>query len=451
MTNRNGQPPHGGWPPSIARRLAVLALLILPALTLAQDNATLEPGVYPQSYNALLQTPALSDILSPLLSLRDDALRADAYLYAAAEWKRAEDRLGGIAQNLARGKIEAAQKRAGETAMLYQQARLSATETTVLGEVKAAYANAQKQKLEREIPRTMAHVSALMAQARQSLLNDIDDVPGARALAEQAMAELTHGRWLQQRIASANETNGAKGASEAIMLEWEQVIGSVSEATGTTADFSAGPHLPAQAIVSAIASLEQRIAALEGELEARNTQIRGLQAQLTASGEELDTIARQRTALEDTLAAQARVREQFTAIEQMFDEGEAEVTREGKRLLVRLIGLSFDSGSTEVTEDQQPVLDKVIAAINVFPNSRVTVEGHTDSRGRDETNMTLSRDRAHSVRDYLLSLSGIVSTRVTSDGYGETQPIASNDSEEGRARNRRIEVRIDPRLGSAVP
>ncbi len=450
MTYRNGQPPQGGWPTSIARRLAVL-ILLLPAFVSAQDNATLEPGVYPPSYTALLEHPALAEVLSPLLRLRDDALRADAYLYAAGEWKRAEGRLGDIAQNLARGKIEAAQKRAGETATLYQQARLSATETTVLGEVKAAWADAQKQKLAREIPTTMARVNDLILQTQQSLQNDIDDVSRARSLADEAMATLAHGRWLHRRIAAANEKHGSKGASEAIMLEWQQVIGSISQAAGTDADFTDGPRPPAQAIVSVIRTLEQRISALEGELEARNTQIRGLQTQLTASGEELDTIARQRTALEDTLAAQARVREQFTSIERLFSDDEAEVTREGKRLLLRLVGLSFDSGSTEVAEDQQPLLDKVIDAINVFPNSRVTVEGHTDSRGRDETNMTLSRDRAHAVREYLLSLSGIVSTRVTSDGYGETQPIASNDTEQGRARNRRIEVRIDPRLGNTVP
>jgi OmpA-OmpF porin, OOP family len=85
-------------------------------------------------------------------------------------------------------------------------------------------------------------------------------------------------------------------------------------------------------------------------------------------------------------------------------------------------------------------------AATVFPQSQIVIEGHTDSYGGDETNMTLSRQRAEAVSQYLSSQFGIPAFRITAIGYGETRPIANNETAQGRARNRRIDVRIEPQL-----
>ena len=82
----------------------------------------------------------------------------------------------------------------------------------------------------------------------------------------------------------------------------------------------------------------------------------------------------------------------------------------------------------------------------MFPRSQIVIEGHTDSYGSDENNMTLSRERADSVRAYLASEFGIPAFRMGTAGYGETQPIANNETPQGRERNRRIDVRIEPQL-----
>jgi outer membrane protein OmpA-like peptidoglycan-associated protein len=91
------------------------------------------------------------------------------------------------------------------------------------------------------------------------------------------------------------------------------------------------------------------------------------------------------------------------------------------------------------------LLQKVADAAQVFRNAQVVVEGHTDSYGRDDTNLQLSQQRAEAVSAYLADL-GIQAFRTSSVGYGETQPIANNETEQGRARNRRIDVRIEPQL-----
>ena len=89
----------------------------------------------------------------------------------------------------------------------------------------------------------------------------------------------------------------------------------------------------------------------------------------------------------------------------------------------------------------QEILDRdVVPELKADPRLRVIIEGHTDSVGSDEYNMELSGRRAGAVSKYLVS-KGIDSTRLQAKGLGETQPIASNDTEEGRAKNRRVELK----------
>ena len=86
-------------------------------------------------------------------------------------------------------------------------------------------------------------------------------------------------------------------------------------------------------------------------------------------------------------------------------------------------------------------LDEIAAIMQQYPNTRFVVEGHTDSSGDDAYNMDLSRKRAAAVVNYLVG-KGINRSMLSSVGYGETQPIASNSTAEGRAQNRRVVVRL---------
>ncbi len=101
----------------------------------------------------------------------------------------------------------------------------------------------------------------------------------------------------------------------------------------------------------------------------------------------------------------------------------------------------FKTGSDEIDPRSHEMLDEVGAILKVNPDLEIRVEGHTDSRGNAETNMRLSQERADSVRDYLTSR-GARGGQVEAKGYGQTRPIASNETEEGRAQNRRVEFHI---------
>jgi outer membrane protein OmpA-like peptidoglycan-associated protein len=174
-----------------------------------------------------------------------------------------------------------------------------------------------------------------------------------------------------------------------------------------------------------------------------------LEEEIRDLDERLGGVSQERVALVQRLEAEARIREQFTSIENMFTRDEARVSREGNRMIIRLVGLTFQSGQAEVRPAYRALLDKVRQAADVFPRSQIVVEGHTDSYGGDDGNLALSRRRAEAVSTYLTGELGVPAFRMSAVGYGETQPIANNDTEQGRERNRRIDIIIEPQLESA--
>ncbi|MBE2262390.1 MAG: OmpA family protein [Burkholderiaceae bacterium] len=101
--------------------------------------------------------------------------------------------------------------------------------------------------------------------------------------------------------------------------------------------------------------------------------------------------------------------------------------------------ISFDTGSAVIKPSLQPVLNQFAQGLNNQPNMLVTIVGHTDSTGTDAINNPLSVNRAASARDYLVSR-GVSMQRIQIDGRGSHEPIADNNTDAGRAKNRRIEI-----------
>jgi outer membrane protein OmpA-like peptidoglycan-associated protein len=110
-----------------------------------------------------------------------------------------------------------------------------------------------------------------------------------------------------------------------------------------------------------------------------------------------------------------------------------------KRLILR--GVNFDFDKANIRPDARPVLDEAIHTLKAAGDVRVSVEGHTDSVGSDAYNQRLSVRRANAVADYLAK-GGITASRMEVSGFGESQPVASNDTADGRAQNRRVELNV---------
>ena len=111
-------------------------------------------------------------------------------------------------------------------------------------------------------------------------------------------------------------------------------------------------------------------------------------------------------------------------------------------LVTIILNVEFDTDRAVVKDKYRGEIKKVADFMKIYPNTTAVIEGHTDNVFTAEYNQKLSQDRADSVRQYLISNFGIKASRLTSVGYGLTRPIASNNTEEGRQKNRRVQAVI---------
>lgn len=198
------------------------------------------------------------------------------------------------------------------------------------------------------------------------------------------------------------------------------------------------------AVVYANYELDQRNkTAADQNYRARQDALRK-QAETTAanSQQQLDSTRQNLASTRGQLAeAQSRAAAAMASLEQI-----ARVKEESRGTVITMDGsVLFVSGKAELLPIAQNKLDDVAKALNdVDESQKVVIEGHTDSNGDDAFNQRLSQERADSVRTYLVS-KGVKAERITAVGKGESQPLATNASPEGRANNRRVEIIIQKR------
>ena len=136
--------------------------------------------------------------------------------------------------------------------------------------------------------------------------------------------------------------------------------------------------------------------------------------------------------------------EKFAAAQKQFSPDEAEVYRQGDQLLIRLKNMQYQSGRTELPSSAYPVLAKVKDVIASLGAEKVKVEGHSDASGSKKLNQKLSQGRAESVAKYLESEKVIGKNQVEAEGLGFEKPIAPNNTKQGRAQNRRVDIIVTP-------
>jgi len=140
--------------------------------------------------------------------------------------------------------------------------------------------------------------------------------------------------------------------------------------------------------------------------------------------------------------------EAFEAARREFKKTEAEVSREGNRLVIRLKALEFPASQSVLRGSNFPLLAKVAKVVKGFDGSSVEVAGHTDSDGGKEANQKLSTERAQAISDYLVSNEAIAEDKIKVTGHGYERPLASNKTAKGKAQNRRVDIIISPRTSA---
>jgi outer membrane protein OmpA-like peptidoglycan-associated protein len=381
--------------------------------------------------------------LASLIKTREDALNADAPTFAPEAWPDAESMFEEAARRLETGNIRQAREISTEAETVFRDAELTAIKAQYLSQTRALLARAEQLRVPRYAPQTFSRAQALLLEAETQLNENRYDTDLPRSLAQQANYEARHAIFLAGQIEQIDEE---ETTAENVILRYEEPLTQIAAAADRVAPLDEGTDEITTELIAFLEQLREEAEQARVDLADSRVRIAELEEEVRVLDEQLGGVSQERVALIQRLEAEAFIREQFATIEELFEREDARVSREGNNLVLRLVGLTFESGGTEIAAEHHGLLQDVARAASVFPRSQIVVEGHTDSYGSDDTNMSLSQARADAVSTYLAEAFGIPAFRISAVGYGETRPIANNETPQGRERNRRIDVRIEPEL-----
>ena len=381
--------------------------------------------------------------LSQALKSRQDAANAKAPELSAELWEQAQRKFSSAIRYLESGNLKSAKRQEIEATSLYRDAELVAIKAQYLGETRQLLADADRRRVGRYAPITLGKAKQLLADAERELNENRYDTDLPRSLAKQANYEAKHAIYLSEIVLRIRDKDLTP---EELVLLWEEPMRAIAGAADVIPDMHDGPDRLSQELVAFVEALRSDKQALEQENDENAMRVEDMEEELRVLDERLGGATAERAALIQRIEAQARIKEQFEQVERMFNNEEARVFRQGNTIIMRLVGLEFDSGAAQLKPNNFDLLAKVEKAIDVFPRSELIIEGHTDSHGGDDFNQKLSQERAESVQQYMINAMRIPSYRLIATGYGETRPVASNETETGRQKNRRIDIVIKPNL-----
>jgi outer membrane protein OmpA-like peptidoglycan-associated protein len=190
-------------------------------------------------------------------------------------------------------------------------------------------------------------------------------------------------------------------------------------------------------------TLGGRAAAQESLITALQVEVSSLRRQLWETELRVGVAEADRSAAETVLSQKQEREAAILAIRASVtaEEGEILLTPGGE-VVMQVYGISFGVGSSALKPGQDVLVDKIVAAIQMFPGAPVRVEGHTDDTGSYDANLRLSRRRAETVARLLEQKLSLAEGVIATEGFGPDRPIALNSTADGRARNRRIDVVI---------
>lgn len=371
-------------------------------------------------------------VLVEVIAARSNAIRADAEKYSSSKWKSAEQKFANAASRLEANREKAALKFAEAAVAEYGEAELDSIKANYLAEARVLIEQAQKDKVGRSAPITLARAEQLLLEADESLQANRYDVDQPRALAREAKYEANHAIAIVERIEPVSRR---RKSLEELVLEMEEPVRLLASSLDMVVELdvsTADAMAPLQAEIVRLQNDSYELKERLAEIDQLNSAIGELEMRLGMQSERLEKQERQQARLEQ--------------LQDLFKPEEATILKQGNDIIIRLIGLSFRSGGANIDSEYTGLLRKVQYALSNYPDEHVVVEGHTDSFGSDAANLTLSERRADAVRQYLLAnVKGRKPGSITAKGYGESRPIANNETPSGRERNRRIDLMIRAR------
>lgn len=355
---------------------------------------------------ALNQAQTLQNItkdqFSDVMKAREAALTAGAANFQAKELKKIDSRFKDVTEDF---ESQAAKGKSFDDISLskrdglkkdYAELELDSLQTKYLGRAQTMIENAEKSQASTYAPKTLNLARTKYKDAERAIANNRQDIESIEVAVGEANAEA------EKLMRVTHTARASKGlSSEDIALDIENKKTALSEAEMTS---------------------EERARMIKE----KNKQLAGVlnENQQYRRQEEFD--------------------QALAHAQEMFKPNEADVYRQGDKILIRLKSANFTSGRSEVGQAAYPVLGKVKDLLTEVGAEDVMVEGHTDATGSKEANMKLSKERADSIAAYLTNNTNIKPEQITTEGLGFDKPLAPNNTKAGRAQNRRVDIIVTP-------
>jgi OOP family OmpA-OmpF porin len=373
------------------------------------------------------------DVLGDVLAPRDRARKAGAGDLFAADMAAADDRLRDVARLVEKGRLDEAKDRRVPLIEVYGNLELAALKKGTDQAAQAAIERARAAGADEHAPKTLALAEDELKVTRSILEANRADTARADLHAHRAA-------WLAARAGQITEMvvdfDRLHYTPEDTVLWYQDQLAMIAAPLGTELPFDTPNQAVVQGLAKAVAGQVRQSADLQGQLAAAQAQLADVEQRHKT---ELSAESAQRA---DAARREAEAQQRFDRVQSLFTAEEANVYRQRQNVLISAQGFWFPSGGSEIDAVNFPLLNKIVKAIREFPQARVQVMGHTDAAGDDALNQTLSQDRADKVAKFLVDVGGMDPKQVTAQGFGESRPVATNDTKEGRAATRRVEILI---------
>jgi len=414
---------------------------------------------------------SLQDYLDP----RNRAREAEAPRLVTELYLEAEEVFLKATRNVEEGDVNDGLKEAAKARSLFAGAELEAIRITILGKADQLIAKAEAAEAEDFAPSTLDKARSARSKSNIILTSDRynrDEAVDLAMLAEyearhasnigqsvrslerndQAWEKLMLGYEIQMnRVGQAGDMgylpfdNGSKAAANELIAKMNELQAQNMNLNGqldiVAASLerylnNAGQKVATESPVEMASQIERSIEAIKLDRHALSMQIERGQASMA----ELEV--KQQAAQKELMARRER-ENRFRKAKSLLNPSEGEVLyNPANDVVLRLHGLSFRPGSSDIVDGHMGLLTKVQKVVEMYPNAQLVIEGHTDSVGDPGSNLALSQNRSYSVMMYLREAMLLSSNRVQAVGYGAEHPVGSNQSSDGRAKNRRIDIVI---------
>lgn len=357
---------------------------ILHSLALAQANLDKATEMAKVS-NVLLKGP---------IEARQDAIDAKAYSLFQKEFETADKNFKSLTEQVEDNDTANVDRKRGQIEASYRDLELKSIKKDKLGAAKDTMSEAVKEGAEKLTPETLSVTSKKYSESEAIIENQRHD------------------------------TLAVNKASEEAVISANRLLKMVRDAKGSST--KKPEELAKQIETNELAAIKSKKLLKKSETALAN------------SDSNLANAAQRNSKLE----SQVWLDKEFEKARKEFNSTEAEVYKQGDKLLLRLKGLSFANNKAAIDSANFGLLAKVQKVISDLNAKQIEIEGHTDSRGGKKLNDILSAKRAESVQSYLIANNNVDPNNITSAGYGDSKPIATNKTAEGRAQNRRVDVII---------